>query len=116
MAGTTTTTETESIALSSLRIKAGHRPVPRESEDVEVTQPEPAVIKTKSYVPETDATSQRESHHDGSSRSGNALKVKQRGHVQFAALCFCLFLAGYNDGMVSVCYSSSSPRPYIVFQ
>ncbi|KAF8484334.1 MFS general substrate transporter [Gautieria morchelliformis] len=30
--------------------------------------------------------------------SGDAPKIKRRGNIQFATLCFCLFLAGYNDG------------------
>lgn len=29
-------------------------------------------------------------------------KVKRKERIQFAALCFCLFLAGYNDGTSSL--------------
>ena len=97
-------TETESIELSSLRI-TGHRSVPRTTEDVNVNQPEPTVIKTKCNVVEKDDPSSGDSH--GSPRFESAPKIKRRGRIQFAALCFCLFLIGYHDGMSFYLFMSS---------
>jgi hypothetical protein len=82
--------ETEPVALSNLR------PTGRRSFS-SVTHPEPAVIKTKSNVSVNHIS---RAEPDGSPAGlGDASKIKRRGNNQFAALCFCLFLAGYNDGM-----------------
>ena len=87
---TTANTENDSIALSNLRITE-HRPISRlGAVDVaNVTQPEPA---------DAPGASQGDLSGPASWEDPYASKVKRREHVQFAALCFCLFLAGYNDG------------------
>jgi hypothetical protein len=108
MAGTltkTTTTERDHITLSNLRI-TGHRSISKSTDDINVAQPEPAVLKSNAEG--DDASVGADAFQADRARSGSPTfedrhtsKVKRRGHVQFAVLCFCLFLAGYNDGRFS---------------
>ena len=88
---TTANTENDSIALSNLRITE-HRPISRlEAVDVaNVTPPEPAG--------ESGASPEGDLSGPASWEDQYTSNVKRREHIQFAALCFCLFLAGYNDG------------------
>ena len=105
-----TTTETESIAPSSLKI-TGHRSAPKAAEDINVTQPNRALIKTENNVYENDETARGDLH--ATSAFGDARKLKRREHIQFAALCFSLFFTGYNDGMSSLVLILVDLRSYI---
>ena len=91
MTGTLTTmatTESDPMAHSNLRITQ-HRSISRLGAADVVTQPEPAVAS---------GASQGDPSGPASLEDHYVSKVKRREHIQFAALCFCFFLAGYNDG------------------
>ena len=61
---------------------------------------EPAVTQKRGNTPEKDDASHGDSHGSpGSPGFGDVRMVRRRGHIQFAALCFCLFMIGYLDGM-----------------
>ncbi|KIJ53030.1 hypothetical protein M422DRAFT_25917 [Sphaerobolus stellatus SS14] len=89
---TTTTTEPENIALSSIRLKSL-----RNVSKANVTESVRQILendRNTAAISVGSATSQVDPVADPI----NGKKIRRRGHIQFAALCFCLFLAGWNDG------------------
>ena len=94
MTGTLTTiatTESDSMTHSNLRITQ-HPSISRlgAADVANVTQPEPAGAPGAFQGDPSGPPASLEDHY--------ASEIKRREHIQFAALCFCLFLAGYNDG------------------
>lgn len=98
---TATTTKTEDIGLSAIRLKnvrhfSKESPLSRSS-DVNL----PALTRNSSNgnrsngadAPDSSATSQNRGEPGDDSS-----KVQRRKNIQFATLCFNLFLAGYQDG------------------
>ncbi|KIJ23443.1 hypothetical protein M422DRAFT_39610 [Sphaerobolus stellatus SS14] len=89
---TTTTTEPENIALSSIRLKSL-----RNVSKASVTESVHQILendRNTAAISVGSATSQVDPVADPI----NDKEIRRRGHIQFAALCFCLFLAGWNDG------------------
>ncbi|KAF8587192.1 MFS general substrate transporter [Ramaria rubella] len=96
---TGTETVTAAIPLSNLRLK-GHRTLSK-ADKIDVGPVLPELTnehsKNENYVPNPTGASIRSPGESGDPPV-DVRKARQRGHVQFSALCFCLFLAGYNDG------------------
>ncbi|KAF8517398.1 MFS general substrate transporter [Hysterangium stoloniferum] len=90
MATTTTAvvTDAESIRLSNFRVGLGsHRAISKNNEEnsgiIQQSNASAGFDNVSEAIPDTPS---------------NPTKKNSRGHIQFAALCFCLFLAGWNDG------------------
>ena len=88
---TTTSTEPANIALSALRLTS-HRNLSK----ISVTESIRQASDNDRSAPLSVGSSI--SQPEPVSPPLDDKKIRQRGHIQFAALCFCLFLAGWNDG------------------
>jgi len=94
---TTTTTEHENIALSTLRLtshgNASKAIIPDRSHEHLESNRNAAPVNSVLSEPEPPGG------------PVDIRKTTRRDYIQFAALCFCLFLAGWNDGEFPFCCS-----------